>query len=148
MKKHMKEMKEIMMAAIFDVVEQMFYVFLEPVGDEYSDYAMEAAIQFKGDLKGEVSILVSEGLAKSMVQNLLGLETGQMTKEDIEDCVKEVANMICGNFLGRLDQTRMFDLSMPSFSQPPRKAVAGSDSFRLYFDSDGESFGAVLRLTN
>ena len=144
----MKEMKEIMTAAIFDVVEQMFYVFLEPVGDEYSDYAMEAAIQFTGDLKGEMSIFVSDGLAKSMVHNLLGLETRQMTKEDIEDCVKEVANMICGNFLGRLDQTRVFDLSVPSFSQPPRKTVAGSDSCRLYFDSDGESFGAILRLTN
>jgi CheY-specific phosphatase CheX len=144
----MKEMKEIMMAAIFDVVEQMFYVFLEPVGDECSDYAMEAAIRFKGDLKGEMSILVSSGLAESMVHNLLGLEKGRMTKEDIEDCVKEVANMICGNFLGRLDQTRVFDLSMPSFSQPPRKVVSGGDSCRLYFDSDGESFGAVLRLTN
>jgi CheY-specific phosphatase CheX len=148
MRKPMKEMKEIMMAAIFDVVEQMFYVFLEPVGDEYADYAMEAAIQFKGDLKGEMSVLVSDGLAKSMVQNLLGLETGQMTKEDIEDCVKEVANMICGNFLGRLDQTRTFALSVPSFSQPPRKAVTDGDACRLYFDSDGESFGAILRLTN
>jgi CheY-specific phosphatase CheX len=148
MKKEMKEMKEIMMAAIFDVVEQMFYVFLEPVGDEYSEYAMEAAIQFTGDLRGEMSILVSDGLAKSMVHNLLGLETGQMTKEDIEDCIKEVANMICGNFLGRLDQTRVFDLSVPSFSQPPRKIIAESDSCRLYFDSDGESFGAVLRLRN
>jgi CheY-specific phosphatase CheX len=109
---------------------------------------MEAAIQFKGDLKGEMSVLVSDGLAKSMVQNLLGLETGQMTKEDIEDCVKEVANMICGNFLGRLDQTRTFALSVPSFSQPPRKAVTDGDACRLYFDSDGESFGAILRLTN
>jgi CheY-specific phosphatase CheX len=148
MRKPMKEMKEIMMAAIFDVVEQMFYVFLEPVGDKYPNYAMEAAIQFNGDLKGEMSIFVSDGLAKSMVHNLLGLEKGLMTKEDIEDCVKEVANMICGNFLGRLDQTRVFDLSIPSFSQPPRKVVAGSDFCRLYFDSDGESFGAVLRLTN
>ena len=148
MKERMKEMKEIMMAAIFDVVEQMFYVFLEPVGDEYTEYTMEAAIQFKGDLKGEISILVSDGLAKSMVHNLLGLEKGQMTKEDIEDCVKEVANMICGNFLGRLDKTRVFDLSMPSFSRPPKKAVVGSDSCRLYFESDGESLGAILRLTN
>ena len=138
MRQPVKEMKEIMMAAIFDVVEQMFYVFLEPIGDDYADYAMEAAIQFKGDLKGEMSVLVSDGLAKR----------GQMTKEDIEDCVKEVANMICGNFLGRLDRTRTFDLSVPSFSQPPRKAVTGGDACRLYFDSDGESFGAILRLTN
>jgi len=144
----MKEMKEIMMAAIFDVVEKMFYVFLEPVGDEYSDYAMEAAIQFGGDLKGEISILLSDGLAENMVRNFLGLAKGQMTRDDIEDCVKEVANMICGNFLGRLDRTKMFDLSTPSFSRPPRKTGTKGESCRLYFDSDGESFGAVLRLVN
>ena len=144
----MKDMKEIMRAAIFDVVEKMFYVFLEPVGDEYSDYAMEAAVQFKGDVRGEISILVSEALAENMVRNFLGLAEGQMTGDDIEDCVKEVANMVCGNFLGRLDHTKVFDLSIPSFSRSPRKAVADSRSCMLYFDSDGESFGAVLRLAS
>ncbi|HET6461666.1 MAG TPA: chemotaxis protein CheX [Syntrophales bacterium] len=144
----MRDMKEIMMAAIFDVVEKMFYVFLEPVADEYSDYAMEAAVQFKGDVKGEISILVSEALAENMVRNFLGLAQGQMTRDDVEDCMKEVANMVCGNFLGRLDRTKVFDLSMPSFSRSPRKNIADGHSFRLFFDSDGESFGAVLRLAN
>ena len=65
----MKEVKERMMAAIFEVFEKMFYVFLEPVGDDCSEYDMGAAIQFSGAQKGELKILASEGLAKSMVQH-------------------------------------------------------------------------------
>ncbi|MCX5846832.1 MAG: chemotaxis protein CheX [Deltaproteobacteria bacterium] len=144
----MKEMKETLMVAIFDVFERMFYVFLEPVNDEYSDYAMAATIQFGGALKGEVKIFVSERLAKSMVQNLLGIETEDITEKDIEDCIKEAVNMICGNFLGRLDQTKVFDLSIPSFSQRPGKAAQGENVCMLYFDSDSDGFGTTLTLFN
>jgi len=144
----MKEVKEKLMAAIFDVFEKMFYVFLEPVGDEYSDYDMGAAIQFIGAQKGELKILASEGLARSMVQNLLGLKVEEITNKDIEDCLKEAANMICGNFLGRLDQTKVFDLTIPSFLRRPGDTVQGSNVCTLCFDSDGERFGAVLTLSD
>ncbi len=146
MKELMQEVKETMMAAIFDVLEKMFYVFLEPVEDECSDYDVGAAIQFSGAQKGELKILASEGLAKSMVQNLLGLEGEEITDEDIEDCIKEAANMICGNYLGRHDQTKVFDLSIPSFSRRPSEVAQGRNACRLCFDSDGERFGAVLTL--
>ena len=148
MKGLMKEVKETMRAAIFDVFEKMFYVFLESVGDECSDYDMGAAIKFSGAQKGELKILASEGLAKNMVQNLLGLEEKEITERDIEDCIKEAANMICGNYLGRLDQTKVFDLTIPSFLRRPGEAVEGSNVCTLCFDSDGEMFGAVLTLSN
>jgi len=146
MKGLMKEVKETMRAAIFDVFEKMFYVFLESVGDECSDYDMGAAIKFSGAQKGELKILASEGLAKNMVQNLLGLEEKEITERDIEDCIKEAANMICGNYLGRLDQTKVFDLTIPSFSRRPSEAAQDSNVCRLCFDSNGERFGAVITL--
>ena len=144
----MKEMIETMRVAIFDVLEKMFYIFLEPVNDANSDYAMEASIKFGGALKGELKILASEGLAKSMVQNLLGLKKEEITDKDVEDCIKEAANMICGNYLGRLDQTKVFDLTIPSFLRRPGEAVEGSNVCRFCFDSDGEKFGAVLSLSD
>jgi CheY-specific phosphatase CheX len=148
MKEIMREVKETLRAAIFDVLEKMFYVFLEPVGDECSGYDMGAAIQFSGAQKGELKILASEGLARSMVQNLLGLKVEEITDKHIEDCIKEAANMICGNFLGRLDKTKVFDLTIPSFLRRPGEAVEGSNVCMLCFDSDGERFGAVLTLLN
>jgi len=142
----MKEMKETMRAAIFDVLERMFYVFLEPVDDEFSGYDTGAAIQFSGALKGELKILASEGLAESMVQNLLGIEQKKINEQDVEDCLKEAANIVCGNFLGRLDQSKVFNLSVPSFLRRPGETAKESNACRLCFDSDGERFGVVLTL--
>ncbi|MEN6317564.1 MAG: chemotaxis protein CheX [Syntrophaceae bacterium] len=144
----MKNMNETMMAAIFDVFEKMFYVFLEPVNDENPKYDMEASIHFNGVSQGEVKVLVSEQLAKSMVQNLLGLEGGDIAEKDIEDCVKEAANMICGNFLGKLDQTKVFDLSTPTFSRSPGKALPGNNVYIFNFDTDGEGLGVILSMLN
>ena len=143
----MKEMNEAMRAAIFDVFERMFYVFLEPLHDEYSDYAMGSSIKFDGALHGELMILVSEELAKTMVQNLLGLQSEEITEQDIEDCVKEAANMICGNFLSNLDQTKVFDLSIPLFIRLPGGFREGNRACRLSFDSENGMFGATLSLT-
>jgi CheY-specific phosphatase CheX len=140
----MKEMKKTMMAAIFDVFEKMFYVFLEPVNNENLEYDMEASIHFSGASKGGVMVLVSEGLAKIMVHNLLGLANEDITEQDVEDCMKEAVNMVCGNFLGKLDQTKVFDLSTPTFSRRPGEAMQGSIVYRLNFDSDGEGFGVIL----
>lgn len=148
MRELMKEMKEIMMAAIFDAFERMFYVFLEPVGDGCSVYDVGAAIKFSGVIKGELKIFASEGLAKNMVQNLLGVEEKEIKEQDIEDCFKEAANIICGNFLGRFDQTKVFDLTMPLFSRLPNETMNERDVCRLYFDSDGERFCAVLTLSD
>ncbi len=139
-------MKETLRAAIFDVFERMFYVFLEPFNDDCLDYAMEASIKFSGALGGELRILFSEELASSMVHNLLGLEKDKLTEHNIADCMKEAANMICGNFLGKLDRTKVFDLSMPSFSRRSGKVVQGTDGCSLCFDSDCGRFGAVLTL--
>jgi len=144
----MKEMKETMRAAIFDVFERMFYVFLEPLHDEYSDYATGSSIKFGGALNGELIILVSEELAKTMVQNLLGVEKADIKEQDIEDCVKEAANMICGNFLGKLDQTKVFDLGIPSFSQRPAGSMQENNACSLYFDSENGRFGATVLLSN
>ena len=142
----MKEMTEPMRAAIFDVLERMFYVFLEPVNDGFLDYAIEASIQFYGPSKGCVRILVSEELANIMVQNLLGLEKEEITEQNIEDCVKEAVNMVCGNFLGRYDQTKIFDLSMPTFLRPPGLLSQEHNVCALSYDSENGRLCVVLSL--
>ena len=92
-------------------------------------------------------ISVSDELAKIMVKNLLGLEEKEITEQNIEDCVKEAVNMICGNFLGKLDPTKVFDLSIPSFSRRMGAVAQGDNVYRLYFDSDGERFGATFSMS-
>jgi len=167
MKENMKKIEETMRLSIFDVFEKMFYIFLEPLDDESDEYDMEAAIRFEGSMSGEIRILLSMDIMKTMIQNMLGLKEDEITTQRIEDCSKEAVNVICGNFLGKLNSTKVFNLLPPVFSEnnPPLplfKKVGmweGSDEklkdsglseniCRMDFDSDGGRVGVVATLSD
>jgi CheY-specific phosphatase CheX len=127
----------IMLEAIFEVFEKMLFVFLEPSAEEISGYELGAAIRFRDEkLQGEIRLLFSTDLAIHMAQNILSPEDERVAETQIEDCVKEAANMVCGNYLSKLDPQRVFDLSVPVFLKSPDKSVYGDRVFRLDFVSD------------
>lgn len=168
MKENMKKIEETMRLSIFDVFEKMFYIFLEPLDDESDEYDMEAAIRFEGSMSGEIRILLSMDIMKTMIQNMLGLKEDEITTQRIEDCSKEAVNVICGNFLGKLNSTKVFNLSMPSFvaggfmrpaplgSMNQTLTSAGMESTgiepgenacRMDFDSDGGKVGVIVEVS-
>jgi len=108
------KIKQLLMNAIFEVFEKMFFVFLEPV-EEDVNYDMIASINFAGPAKGSIDILLTSDLADAMVQNMLNIDEEGVTQKLIEDCVKEAVNMIGGNFLQKYDSSKVFDLSIPTF---------------------------------
>lgn len=167
MKENMKKIEETMRLSISEVFEKMFYIFLEPLDDENNEYDMEAAIRFEGSLSGEIKILLSREIAKTMIQNMLNIEEDKITEHDMEDCLKEAVNMICGNFLGKFDSTEVFNLSIPVFSENnlpllslKKEGMGGlsdekSRDFglsenicRMDFDSDSGSVGIVATLSD
>jgi len=146
MKENMEKITETMRISIFDVFEKMFYIFLESLDDEYQEYDVEAVISFEGAMSGEIRILFSVDMAKTMVQNMLGLGEDEIDGQDIEDCSKEAANMICGNFLGKLDSTEAFNLSIPTYILECSELPAGENVCRMDFDSDGGNVGVVIEV--
>ena len=143
MKENMEKIRETMTPSIFEVFEKMFYIFLEPLDIRYDEYDMEAAISFEGTISGDVRILFSREIVMAMVQNMLGLEGDGITGQDMEDCSKEAVNMVCGNFLSRLDSTKVFNLSSPSFKEPG-DLESGEDICRMDFDSDYGKIGVMV----
>jgi CheY-specific phosphatase CheX len=113
-----KKIQEMLMNSIFEVFEKMFFVFLEPL-DEDVKYDTISSINFTGPLKGEIKVFFTTGLAENMVQNMLSLNRKEVTEKMIEDCAKEAVNMIGGNFLQKLDSSKVFDLSIPMFAKTP-----------------------------
>jgi len=135
-----------MRLSIFEVFEKMFYIFLEPLDDENNEYDMEAAISFEGSLSGEIRILLSREIAETMIQNMLNIEEDKITEHDMEDCLKEAVNMICGNFLSKFDSTKVFNLSIPVFSEKSRDFGLSENICRMDFNSDGGKVGVALTL--
>jgi CheY-specific phosphatase CheX len=148
MMESMSHMKEMMASSIFEVFEKMFFIFLEPSHTEVGEYDLESSIRFNGQNKGEIKILFSALLSKRMVQNMLGMDEVRITDQDIEDCAKEAVNMVCGNFLSKLDaESETFDMTIPTFSKPPESSTrAGNHTCRLDFVSDDGEIGASLQL--
>ncbi len=146
------QMKEKLAASIFEVLEKMFFVFLEPAAGRGSSEGLSADIGFRGPACGRLEMFSSPGVSRTMVRNMLNIEDGEVTEAMLQDGLKEAVNMICGNFLRKHDPSRVFDLQIPSFHgagefRGRRDPAAGEEiAVELAFAADGETLGVVLFL--
>lgn len=142
------KIQELLMNAIFEVFERMFFVFLEPVDEDFK-YDMIASINFTGPISGKINVLLTRDLACAMVQNMLGVDEDGVNQKLIEDCVKEAANMIGGNFLQKYDSSKIFDLSIPVFKNESsafaiQEAEASETEWNLSFESNEGMLGVNM----
>lgn len=146
-----KKIQELLMNAIFEVFEKMFFVFLEPL-DEDVKYDMIASIKFTGPINGDIDVLFTRDLASAMVQNMLGVDEGGVTPKLIEDCAKEAVNMIGGNFLQKYDSSKVFDLSIPVFKNESglfatQEIAASENVWNLSFESNESLLGVKMSIS-
>jgi hypothetical protein len=83
-----------------------------------------------------------------MVKNMLGLDEDEIDEVIMSDCIKESINMICGNFLRKIDPDRVFHLSIPTFemiSEDLHHCQDGRDrEVRLTFAADNGNMAVVM----
>jgi CheY-specific phosphatase CheX len=146
-----ENIRQILTKATFDVFEKMFFVFLEPVEGETQRYDAVSFIDFRGRASGNVRLMMSRGLTEMMAQNMLGCAPSETTEQMIEDCAKEAANMVCGNFLRKMSEQDVFNLNLPQFAageqaiQPGMNAAAAAE-VAVCFESEGELLKVCLSL--
>jgi CheY-specific phosphatase CheX len=145
-----KKTHDLLMNAIFEVFEKMFFVFLEPL-DEDVKYDMVASINFTGPIKGEFHVFFTRGVAEAMVQNMLGVDADGVTDKLIEDCAKEAVNMISGNFLQKYDSSKVFDLSIPLFENKSgvfrqQEEASSENTWNLSFESEESLLGVKMSI--
>lgn len=141
----MESVKEILAESIFEVFERMFFIFLEP-GGAAPVHDCEAAIRFDGPRRGAMRILMTRPVARLMVRNMLGLDNGDVTEPHVADCVREAANMVCGNFLVHWDASKKFTMSLPEFSARPGQAPIPDDAVSFDFDCEAGKMRVVLEM--
>jgi CheY-specific phosphatase CheX len=112
---NIKTIQGMLTRAIFEVFEKMYYIFSEPLNGNGGSYQMKSTINFSGSVNGSIQIFLSRGIAETMAKNMLNLQREEIDLPIMADCVKESLNMICGNFVRKLDPERVFDLSIPIF---------------------------------
>jgi len=76
---------------------------------------VHAHINFTGESSGEIGLLFDPPLASLLAARILGLEDKDQLLDDmIEDAVKELLNVVCGQFLTMsFGETPVFSLTVP-----------------------------------
>ncbi len=123
-------MLENLKAAIFEVLETMFFLFPETLYGApplWTGPGVQAWVPIKGPRSFRVGMTVPQRLAHTMTVNFLGQTGPDPGLKQVEDVVKEAVNMVAGNFLEREGATAAFQM------QPPHSLPVdlGAPDFRL-----------------
>ena len=92
-------------AATFEVLETMYFLFPETLEEERSVRGpfLRAWVTIAGPKSLRVGLLVPESLAHKMAANFLGVTEEEIYKPEMEDALKETANMMAGALLSRME---------------------------------------------
>lgn len=140
------EFQTVMRGAISRVLETMFFATAlfeeadEPKAGEDVPYQHESRIEIHGDPKRVTLFCLStDRFARMITADFLGVSENELSVPEIEDAMKELANMVAGELAGRLGEGSWrlgiptFEELKSAFGQYPGKSMA---SIRLY-DEEG-----------
>ncbi|MEQ1566512.1 MAG: chemotaxis protein CheX [Myxococcota bacterium] len=85
----------------FEVLEDGLFLILDEVPPQESPegYRFTMAIEGGGQPTMEVGIRASGDLARTLTANLLGLDAGDVTNEDVRSAVAEALNLVAGTLM-------------------------------------------------
>jgi len=114
-----------------EVLEKMFFVetlgeCATPSGDSPAgDIAV--SLPFHGEPSGSFLLKLTSIAARQIAADFLGIDEGEVSEIRISEVVRELANMICGSVLSRVENTATFNLGEPRIV-PVSEEIAGSQS--------------------
>lgn len=112
--------KDCLLDSASEVFETMAFMALEEAGEEVQsideDVVLLGTITFKGAIEGVLGICCGLQCARTVAANMLGVDPdSDLSSDDINDAIGEVANMVMGAVKARIqDQTGSVDVSIPS----------------------------------
>jgi CheY-specific phosphatase CheX len=107
------QLQQIFLESASEVLETMCFVGV--LGDTQSGEAdpVSAELRFRGNPSGYFGVRMAPETAKLIAANFLGKETEEITDADMEQVLGELANMVCGSVLSRVEAGARFALSHP-----------------------------------
>lgn len=103
-----------------EVLETMFFLAIEGEAAWADVGAREhrhVAMEFDGPLAGRMDLAVSMDVAPMLASGFAGRDEAELTAGDVDGVLCEMANMLCGSLLSRLENEALFSLSTPRVSE-------------------------------
>jgi CheY-specific phosphatase CheX len=114
------ELQQILSESAAEVLEGMF--FTSPLGSSALCGLMEnsiaAGLFFRGTPPGRFGICASMNTSRSLAASFLGKDPELIDEQQCGEVICELANMVCGSVLSRLEKDVLFELTQPKIGEP------------------------------
>lgn len=107
-------------AAAVEVFGTMYYTPVELLSElpgqdswQVEEHYVKTAIGYSGPLQANMCFYFPRSLAVNIAGGFLGIEEEAISDSQLIDTMREAANMIVGNFLGRIDSEGACALGIP-----------------------------------
>lgn len=109
-----QDMQHLVATAVHDVLETMFFCEASDLCEPETDIAqLQARVAFSGAKAGTVNIRISELSARDLAASFLGESEASLVDTQVAQVVCELANMLCGSIVTRIEAQGCFDLGAP-----------------------------------
>jgi hypothetical protein len=103
-----------LLTAATDVLESMYFTSVMGLSElPVTGPGWTAQLEFKGELSGSFRLGMSAETARLLAANFFGEEESEVNETAVADMVGEMANMVCGSVLSRMETESHFKLSHP-----------------------------------
>jgi CheY-specific phosphatase CheX len=105
-----------LVGAVTEVLESMCFLTAVPISSNAAN--AEGAwvcyrLHFSGPCQGQFGLGATLPTARLVACNLLGVEPEELNDIQVGESTGEIANMVCGAMLSRMESKHAFDLSHP-----------------------------------
>ena len=128
-----------------EVLETMFFTTAAPAACEHAhpDTLIAARVCFAGQPAGELSLVLSHGLARALAAGFLGIDSQELSVEAESQIACELANILCGVILSRVHPDCGVALNAPQLITPQFEEHSGIH--QCFLTPDG-AFTIAMRL--
>ncbi len=142
----MPELETALDETVESVLEGMFFSFIAGPGEPPAGAGLTAGVAFSGAKAGELEVRAGEATAAKLAASFLGSEE-TATEDEVSATFGELANVICGALLGRLDPSGRFSITEPSVRrEPDLAAVADPLGARRIFELEEGTLEVGFRI--
>jgi len=129
---HETELPRAIRESAAEVLETMFFTSAldEPVEAAPAPF-VSARLTFAGAPSGMLQIDVAGGAARALASDFLGCDAEEVSPAQAVEVTGELANMLCGSILSRIEPNARFDLSHPEPAASALEAPAASEALHL-----------------
>jgi CheY-specific phosphatase CheX len=116
--------------SVEEVLEKMFFIeaLAEPSGEAAPAEEVSARLEFAGSPSGGLELAVSRPAARGIAADFLAEEEAGLTDGQVGEVICELANMICGAMLSKVESDGLFHLSAPRIAADGEDAAGPGDS--------------------